>query len=44
MLAWGGEGGRATVRNARFGAVIYKLATSLEMAHCMRDLAATYTQ
>ena len=48
MPAPGGGGGRATDRNARFagrfGAVSYELATSLEMAHCMRDLAATYTQ
>jgi len=48
MLAQGGEGGRAIVRNTRFacrfGAVGYELATSLETAHYMCDLAATYTQ
>ena len=48
MLAWGGEGGRATVRNAhfarRFGAVSYELATSLKWWRCTRDLAAVYTQ
>jgi len=48
MLARGDEGGRATVRNAClarcFGPVSYELATSLEPARYMRDLAAAYTQ
>jgi len=48
MPAPGGEGGRATDRNARFArrfrAVSYELATSLVMAYCMCDLVATYTQ
>jgi len=48
MPARGSEAGRATDRNARFAprfrAISYKLATSLEMTHCMRELAATYTQ
>jgi len=48
MLARGDEGGRATVYNAhlahRFPAVSYELATSLELACCMHDLAAAYTQ
>jgi len=48
MLARCGEGRRATVRNARlasrFRAVSYELATSLELARCMRDSAAAYTQ
>ena len=48
MLAWGDEGARATVRNARlarrFRAVLYELATSLELARCMHYLAVVYTQ
>jgi len=48
MLAGGDEGGRATVRNARlarrFGALSYELATSLELARCMRNSATAYTQ
>jgi len=48
MLAWGNEGGPATVRNAllarRFRAISYELASSLELARCMRDSAAPYTQ
>ena len=48
MLAWGDEGGRATVRNERlarrFRAFSYKLATALELARCMLDLATAYTQ
>jgi len=48
MLAWGDEGGRATVRNARlarrFRAVSHELVTSLELARCMRDSVAGYTQ
>jgi len=48
MHARGDEGGRAIVRNARlachFRAVSYELATSLELACCMRDSAAVSTQ
>jgi len=48
MLARGDEGGRATVYNARlarrFRAVSHQLATSLELARCMRYSAVAYTQ
>jgi len=48
MRARGDDGGRATVRNTRlarhFQAINYKLATSLELARCMRDSAAAYTK
>ena len=44
MVTWGGEGGRATVRNARlarfFRPVTYELATSLDVARRVHDLAA----
>ena len=48
MLARADEGAGAIVRNARlahrFRVVIYELATSLELARCVRDLSAAYTQ
>ena len=48
LLARGGEGGRATVRNARlahrFRAVSYELGTSLELSRSTRDSEAAYTQ
>jgi len=48
MLARGDEVDRATVRNAHlarwFRAVIPELATPLEVARCVRDLVAAYTQ
>jgi len=47
-LARGDEGDRATFRNARlarrFQAVSYELATSLELARCMRFSATAHTQ
>jgi len=48
MLARGDEGGYATLRNARlarrFRALSRELATSLELARCMRDSATAYPQ
>jgi len=48
MLARGDEGGRTTIRNVllarRFRAISCELVTSLELACCMRDSAAVYTQ
>jgi len=45
-LAWGDQGGRATVRNARlarrFRAASYELVTPLERARFMRNAAAAY--
>ena len=42
MLAWGGGGGRATVRNARiprrFRAVSYEHATSVELSGRVRSM------
>jgi len=47
-LARGDEGGRATVRNAhlahRFRTASYELASSLELAHFMRNSAVAYTK
>jgi len=48
MLARGDEDGRATIRNARlarrFRAMNYELATSFELARCIRDSTAAYAQ
>jgi len=48
MLARGDEGGWAIVRNARlahrFRALSHELATSLELARCMRDSTTAYPQ
>jgi len=47
MLAWGDEGGQATVHNAhlarRFRAVSYEHAASLDLARFMCDSVAVYT-